>query len=348
MEKYVQTVRQISVGLFAAVVTACLAAASPAIIAQRAIDIPPAHPQSDTDSILSVMTYNINGMPFPASYDRAPSLREIGLRLAQLRIQGRQPHIVLLQEAFTPDAKAIGSIAGYRYVTVGASPSRQGKVSSQSPGERFLAAPDWLRIVRDGKLLDGGLMILSDYPIVRQAGMTFTDDACAGYDCLAAKGVLIAWISIPGRSEPIAVANTHLNSRRASGVPIPRANAAFARQVVEAQQFVDRQVSDATGVIFGGDFNIGHDRSRIAAMISAKGIFAEAQEATLAAALQSEVLRRNSDFQAIWKRAKDKQYFRPGKSDRLQFEALRVPFGITQGGFRLSDHLGYVADYSIG
>src|SRR5689334_7647279 len=59
------------------------------------------------DGSLSVMTYNVKGAPWPVTHGRRRDLREIGDRLHQLRADGRNPHIVLLQEAFSADARAI-------------------------------------------------------------------------------------------------------------------------------------------------------------------------------------------------------------------------------------------------
>ena len=44
--------------------------------------------------------------------------------------------------------------------------------------------------------------------------------ACAGFDCLANKGVLLARIAVPGMAQPLTVANAHLNARKAAGVSV--------------------------------------------------------------------------------------------------------------------------------
>jgi hypothetical protein len=80
----------------------------------------------EQDAALSVMTYNVHGLPFPIAFQRDPALHEIGTRLTALRRGGQQPHVVLLQEAFTTDAKAIAPLAGYRYVALGPEPKDVG------------------------------------------------------------------------------------------------------------------------------------------------------------------------------------------------------------------------------
>src|SRR4051812_31015385 len=94
-----------------AAVAASLAASSAPPAAQPA---PAAH--------LSVMSYNVHGLPWPLNSGRPKALRAIRDRLAAMRVQGNQPHLVLLQEAFSGDAKAIARKSGYRFVVSG--PSR--------------------------------------------------------------------------------------------------------------------------------------------------------------------------------------------------------------------------------
>ena len=295
---------------------------------------------------LSVMTYNVKGLPFPTAYGRVGKLAEIGERLGGLRRSGRQPHIVLLQEAFIPEAKAIASAAGYTYVALG--PKANDAVADQASIDKaFAAQASWLKGEGLGKWVDSGLVILSDYPIVQTRRMAFPADMCAGFDCLAAKGVLLAWVKIPGRDRPVAIADTHLNSRRASGVAIERADMAYLRQVAATRAFIRRNVPSGTDLIFGGDFNVGHARERIAAETADGGIVQDSNEATSAADRIYGHAKQPADLAAILIRAKDKEYFRSGTGSRLRLRDFEVPFGLANGGSDLSDHLGYVASYSF-
>lgn len=286
-------------------------------------------PVADRDpSLVSVMTYNVKGLPFPVATGRPKALAQIGRRLGALRRQGRQPDVVLLQEAFTPQAKAIARLAGYPYVVFGPSPD---DASSKAAGR-------WV---------DSGLAILSDHPIRNVQRMTFAQDACAGFDCLAAKGVVLAWLDIPGRGRPLAIADTHMNARGASGVAVELADAAYARQAAAARRFIAAQLRPDTDVVFGGDFNLGTIPARIAALSDAGGIVAEAQEATASASCTPCEQTMQDDIAAIRKRAKDKQYFHAGAPGSLRLERLSVPFGSKDGADILSDHLGFVADYRL-
>ncbi len=296
---------------------------------------------------LSVMTYNVHGLPFPIAWQRGPALHEIGVRLAMLRQAGRQPHIILLQEAFTADAKAIAGLAGYRYVATGPQPADVEASRRSAMSEAFDADASWSKGETEGKWVDSGLVVMSDYPISKTVTLAFPRDTCAGFDCLATKGVLLTWIKVPGQTNPIAIADTHLNSRVATGVSIERANAAFARQVATAKDFIARNVAANTSLVFGGDFNIGHDATRIAVTRQSGGIVEGASEATDVIQCGSKRHSLSEDLQSVEERAKDKQYFRAGIGRRLELNRAEVPFGARTGGNTLSDHLGYVVEYDL-
>lgn len=287
---------------------------------------------------LTVMTYNVKGLPFPAALDRTRALQQIGLRLSQLRAEGRQPHVIVLQEAFTPEAKSIARLAGYRNLAFGPGPNEPGsrKAMSQSFRRRARA----LRGEAIGKWADSGLAILSDFPISRTRRHAFAEDACAGFDCLAAKGVVLAWIAVPGQAQPIVIGNTHLNSRKASGVSVERANTAFAEQLAEVRRFVAAEVDPNSNLILAGDFNVGHDpRRQHAARIHGGPVPGSSE------ALSGQF--GNGDLASIQRRGKDKQFYRAGQNSAISLATLDVPLGTANGGSPLSDHLGFTATYEL-
>ena len=55
-----------------------------------------------------------------------------------------------------------------------------------------MAGRSFWRGERSGKVAGSGLQILSDYPIVAIRRQAFPEAACAGYDCLANKGIVMA------------------------------------------------------------------------------------------------------------------------------------------------------------
>lgn len=72
---------------------------------------------------LSIMAYNVKGLPWPLASDRSADFARIEARLLAMRAQDAQPHVIILQEAFTEPAKAIARHCGYRFVVEGPSAS---------------------------------------------------------------------------------------------------------------------------------------------------------------------------------------------------------------------------------
>lgn len=300
-----------------------------------------------SDAGLSVMTYNVKGLPWPMGFGRTAALTQIGQRLRALRAAGRQPRIVLLQEAFTQEAKAIADAAGYRYRADGPASDVAGAAPSDAA---FMRAGSALYGEGVGKLSDSGLMILSDYPIVNVRRAAFPADACAGYDCLANKGILLAFVQTPGSAAPTAILNTHLNARSASGVSISRAFAAYTRQVRALDSFIRANVPAGVPLVLAGDLNVGRDPDRrglverFAAQWTgeptlSRGVLqacahAKAGCAPLSADARGS-LKHNKDWQvAVGADGRGQGAYR-----------IAVPFGHETDGSMLSDHVGYVAYY---
>lgn len=289
----------------------------------------------------SVMTYNVKGLPWPIALGRGLALAEIGTRLADMRVEGLQPTVVMLQEAFVDDAKAIGARAGYRYAEHG--PKAAPEIALAPLGEDFAEAARADRGETLSPVLDSGLMIFSDYPIVRTERVAFPRGACAGFDCLASKGVVIAWIALPGFDRPVAFVNTHLNSRKATHVELARADAAYAWQVKYLAQIVDALIDDDTPVIFGGDFNVGEIGARQSAFASFAPL-GERQSDALASAMVSGTTASDmdSEVQAIRSYNKDMLLTRNGSGEGglIAAEQALVPFPKFTVAAPLSDHAG--------
>ena len=305
------------------------------------------------DSQLSVMTYNVKGLPWPIASDRSEALNAIADRLASLRQSGRQPHIILLQEAFTPEAMQIAARAGYRHVANGPDAAQRSDAAANGADQWHMAQARWDRGEAVGKQLGSGLQILSDYPIARVDRLAFPDFACAGFDCLANKGVLIAHLNVPGFDRPVSIVNTHLNARKAAGVSVDRSYHAFARQVDLMTRFVAKNVPADQPLILGGDMNIGQDAYRANAFFTR---FAQAgmafvhpdhdgaKQALTHSAWHNEAMRR--DLALTRARAKDWLFARGSGLRSLKVVAGQVPFGSEPDGKPLSDHFGYVVNYS--
>lgn len=304
------------------------------------------------NTTLSLMTYNIKGLPWPLAFDRDEALARIARRLRALRERDQQPHIVLLQEAFTPQAAEIARTFGYRHMTFGPDRLMRSPIAPAAADRAFLRDARWDRGEAMGKQVDSGLVILSDYPIVRVRRLAFPDFACAGFDCLANKGVVIADIQVPGEVAPVAIVNVHLNARKASGVSVARSLAAYARQVDLTARFIAGSVPRARTLMIGGDMNIGGnaDRGRIFFdSFSRHGLtFVAAAQGGAQLALRNTAIRlprTRDDLIHAMQRRKDWIFARAGNGTALVVKGAHVPFGSEREGPPLSDHFGYVIGY---
>lgn len=301
------------------------------------------------DGRLSVMTYNIHGLPWPVAWGRTSSFVQIAQRLGALRAQGRQPHVVLLQEAFTQQAQAIGRAAGYRYVVEGPSADMVSPEPADATDVRYMAAGSWARGEGLGKYVGSGLELLSDFPVVDVRRMVFPAFACAGYDCLANKGALMVSIRLPGQADRVDIVTTHLNSRHASGVADDRSLQAYRLQVRYLSDFLRKAHDPARGLIVAGDFNVGSVASRRAALLS--HVQADWRqngeiEDALGEAVRHHMPLSGDARYARW-RARDWQFYTPGRSTDIELERLDVPFGHAADGSMLSDHVGYTATFDL-
>ncbi|MEM7568945.1 MAG: endonuclease/exonuclease/phosphatase family protein [Pseudomonadota bacterium] len=302
----------------------------------------PASAQEETCT-LSVLTYNVKGLWWPLASGRAGALDRITQQLIAQRKAGIAPDVIVLQEAFRQDAKDIAKRAGYAHIVYGpTSADAPAHIRSQADQD-FIDARQFLKGEEQGKLIGSGLVIASRYPIARHAKAAFPRHACAGYDCLAAKGVLLAHITVPGLDVPIAVATTHLNSRVASGVSVERANYAFAWQVDALDAFFRRHVTADSPLIFAGDFNAAPFPKRKSILFQQRGrrsglAFLKAgSDALIEQASAATLLDAN--------KVKDRHYMKDGRRAHVTASAYRISFGKEPSGGMLSDHIGYEVTY---
>ncbi|WP_176598136.1 MULTISPECIES: endonuclease/exonuclease/phosphatase family protein [Sphingobium] len=324
---------------------AALIAAAPS--ADRRDPPPPAGPPRFGGE-LSVMTYNIHGLPWPMAWGRPADFARIATTLQRLRTERRNPQIVLLQEAFTSEARTIGRAAGYRYILDGPG---EDAASLQPPAPadlRFAAAESWSHGEGIGKWVGSGLQILSDFPIVGAHAMVYPGYACAGFDCLANKGAMLVRISLPGGGDPVDVVTTHLNSRRASDVPDERSNQAHDRQLACLTAFIRRFHDPRDALIVAGDFNAGQTQARRGDLIGQArswSLGAPADNAYAAAARLH--LPLSADARLSARRGRDWEFFASGRDTDVALRRIEVPFGHAADGSMLSDHVGYAAVYAL-
>lgn len=298
---------------------------------------------------LSVLTYNVNGLPWPVASGRTQALGEIGDRLAQLRMRGAAPQVVVLQEAFSSEAEAIGKRAGYPFVVYG-----PGRDMAQPVLPGFTPARSLLKGEGLAPALSSGLVILSDYRLSAVRRQPFPQNACAGYDCLANKGILSAYVAVPGAPAPIRIVATHLNSGNPSGQPEEVSRIAFARQMDALDSFEERAENKRTVSIYAGDFNMGHSPARLellmgyikkkkAKVATAMGRYKYAQgcQATPTLCGQQFAIAANVPL----RHANDWQFYAAPDNAMLAAVSREVMFKPGPGDKALSDHMGLKVVY---
>ncbi|KAF4041589.1 Endonuclease/Exonuclease/phosphatase family [Phytophthora infestans] len=118
-------------------------------------------------------------------------------------------------------------------------------------GFRYHCGSVWPRLL-DSRLIDGGLLILSRYPIVERDQLAYSQGA--GSDGICAKGVLYARIQLsPDLSDSLHVFTTHTQA----GDNYKDYSIRLA-QIQEMHRFVARTIRDDPGVpvLITGDFNL--------------------------------------------------------------------------------------------
>ena len=292
---------------------------------------------------LSVLIYNIEGLPWPARKNRGPSLDRIGQALAGFRAQGRAPDIVLMQEAFTSRAARIGERAGYANAIGG--PKRSEIAKDPAIDRQFVADRRRKKGERAPKLMRSGLYVLSDYPVTDMNREGFARRACAGFDCLAAKGMMLVRVAVPGMPAPIDIFTTHMNSGRAARVPLERSAEAHRYQALEAAHFLDEYHEPDNPLIIGGDFNMRRNPDRF-------DFFSTAIPYTLVhrSCAQKPAtcdVRMSWDGDAPWLDTQDLQAFDDGKAVTVEPVRVEAMFDGSANGARLSDHDGFLVTYRL-
>jgi hypothetical protein len=169
-----------------------------------------------------VLTYNIEGLAWPARGKRGTSLRKIAARLADLRRTGKAPDIVMVQEMFSRTAVRSMTNIGYANVVTGPTRTQSKRLLAAQP----MPGPYNRRRGEVGfHAVNSGLAIFSRFPISYTLSEPFGVHRCAGLDCLSNKGMLFARLAIPNVPVAIDLVNTHLNSQGASRVAPVRAAA---------------------------------------------------------------------------------------------------------------------------
>ncbi|MFT4055443.1 MAG: endonuclease/exonuclease/phosphatase family protein [Novosphingobium sp.] len=291
---------------------------------------------------LSVLTYNVEGLGWPARSGRAEDLRRIGEHIAALRTAGKAPDVVLFQEVFSSAARKAILATGYPSIVPG--PRRTTRHATIF-GERLPGHASIGRGELGIRLTGSGLVIASAYPTLLTHRQAYGRRSCAGIDCLANKGIMLARIAIPGVPVPIDLFDTHMNSRGASKAPLPRNLEAHARQAVEASAFIDRQHDDRYPIVFGGDFNMRHSAERWDNFTRYQPM--ELVHRFCVSPQSGCDVRMSWDGDEPWVDTQDLQFFESG--DTVSIVPIRVEalFDGGPAGPVLSDHDGFLVTYRL-
>ena len=319
-----------------ALIPAVAISAAAAPVEQASLTAPPLRPPPLHAADLSVLTYNVKGLPWPIASGRAEALKAIGDELARLRAQGRQPDIVLIQEGFRGEVQALVDRSGYRYWAQG--PTRFDRDWAPEPqaAQSFRLARLPFAGEAFGKVVGAGLHVLSDRPITEVRGAPFR--YCAGLDCLANKGVMLARIEVPGLG-PIDVVNTHMNSRRASKAPRARTLAAHKLQTEELLGFLADNRSPGAPLLVGGDFNVKNAPERYDHRAAARPYRVVAEHCADPA---SGCEGQSTAVRTPWLMSQDLQAF--AGAEGVAMQPVKVETGFGRG---LSDHDGYLVRYRL-
>lgn len=184
-----------------------------------------------------MMSYNVNGLPWPLKANKAPLFDEMARIFQEQRGRGAAPQVLVVQEGFRGDVKHFVENAGYKFIQKGPNSKKRREGSGSS-----------------NAIINSGLYILSDFPIVQTDFVVFGSD-CSGWDCLSNKGVLYAQIDVPGIGL-VDIFDTHFNSLGSSGTKAEKVWAAQLKQMKIASDFINSKMSTSRVALFGGDFNI--------------------------------------------------------------------------------------------
>ena len=333
---------------------ACLAACAghpteaplPQMAAQKA-PVVVTNPETGMRSTeVSVLIYNVAGLPWPIKTGRTKQLKKIGAELAAMRAAGTHPDIVLLQEAFSAPSGELVSMSGYPNFVRG--PARRDvspeKLSPEVEAS-FKKDRRFFKGEKFGKWMNSGLYALTDYAILAKRSRPFKRYECAGYDCLSNKGILGIAVQIPGVPSPLQVVTTHMNSRNSTGVSEERSLRAHNLQMDELDDFLDANLNEQLPMIYGGDFNMKNARDRLDYAATKRPYPTVRRYCTRV--VDDCDIRMSFDGDEPWLRTQDLQGAVDGALVKIRPIRAEALFDEPVDGKMLSDHDGYLVTYRL-
>lgn len=321
------------VSLPAPVLSDC--AAAPA----RPITVSPDGARASTT--FDVLTFNIEGLGWPARGGRGASLARIGTILGGLAATGRGPDVIMVQEMFSQ--AAVDAMTGLGYPNMVSGPSRT-QSKTLSGAEKMPRPFTWKKGEIGIHFASAGLAILSRFPIVESHSEPFGRRRCAGLDCLSNKGILYGRLAIPGMPGTVNVFNTHLNSQRSSRVSPARHARAHRLQVEELEKYITAVGNPDIPTILGGDFNMRGSAIRFQRFRNVTEPFQIVHEYCTDQPLACDT-RISWDGDAPWLDTQDLQLFESGTDVQIVPIRVAAMFDGSAGNPRLSDHDGFLVTY---
>ncbi|MFM7348981.1 MAG: endonuclease/exonuclease/phosphatase family protein [Erythrobacter sp.] len=298
---------------------------------------------------LSVMTYNIEGLTWPARTGRGPFLAKMTAEFARMEREGVLPDVIVFQEAFSSDALRTAASTPHANFALGPrARTRSGLARTKDP---VLRKRNYLRGEWGIRLMGSGLAIASRYPIVAKFGQPYGPTSCAGWDCLSNKSAMLVRIAVPGVPDPIEIATTHMNSQGSSGVSREKQTASHAVQSAELAAFLDKFSDPANPMVLGGDFNMRRNPARFSEFERQNGYQLARRHCLEVAADPAKGaacdIRLSFDGDAPWLDTQDLQIFDDGYRIALRPIRIEAWFDGEDAGGKLSDHDAYIVTYAI-
>ena len=300
--------------------------------------------QTGTKAIdLSVLTFNVAGLPWPISSGRFGAMTMIGEEIQSIIDSGFPVDVVLIQEGFVSSTTSIADQLNFSNIVSGPN-SASTNTEQSEPIAR--SQRKWWKGEAIGKWLGSGLYVFSAYPVVGVKRISFEEPACAGYDCLANKGAVLAQIVVPGLPDPVDIITTHLNSTHAAGVPQSETHRAHQLQVRRLAEFWNHATDPRHPTIMAGDFNVRDSHQRFVPFAK---LFREAAFVKNSCEEFGGPTRCDIDVRpdAPWLTSQDLQAYRSGRRVQIIPLNARTVLHKPINGTALSDHVGYLVRYRL-
>ncbi|MEQ8736443.1 MAG: hypothetical protein RIC29_16085 [Rhodospirillaceae bacterium] len=292
---------------------------------------------------LTVLSLNVAGLPWPVMTERRLALEQIGAQIALLSKAGPAIDIVLVQEGFNDGVLNLKESLGFAEHVAGPARALRHNLGKTETSD---VSRKWWKGEGVGTWLGSGLHIFSAHPIIGIKRHAFGSAACAGYDCLANKGALMARVLIPTLPTPIDVITTHLNSTRSAQVPEIETHKAHQRQTAQLAGFWRNSTVAEFPTILAGDLNVRNSHERFIPLAKQ---FKEATFVKNECALNPVTVDCHLQLHTHtpWLSSQDIHAYKSGTKVRISVLEARSVLNEPINGKKLSDHDGYLVRYQL-